>query len=214
MQCYLGELTLYDHQIGRVLAVLDELGLADDTLVGYTADHGDMCGSHGMIDKQYIMYDDVVRVPLIVRWPGRIAPGGVCDAMTINTLDLPYTFVGAAGGQPPATFAGRDLLAGVDGTDPQPRQDVYAIFVGNQFGLLSQRMVRDRRFKYVWNSTAQDELYDLQNDPGEITNLAQCPEHAGELQRLRHRLVHWMDETDDKLLNQWTRTQLEQGLTI
>ncbi len=60
---YLGEITLLDAQVGRLLAQLDALGLADDTVVIYTSDHGDLCGGHGMVDKHYVMYDDVMRVP-------------------------------------------------------------------------------------------------------------------------------------------------------
>ncbi len=67
---YLGEVSLIDSQIGRILDVLDALGLAKNTLVVYTTDHGDLCGGHGMADKHYVMYDDIARVPLILRWPG------------------------------------------------------------------------------------------------------------------------------------------------
>ncbi|MCP4454594.1 MAG: sulfatase-like hydrolase/transferase, partial [Planctomycetes bacterium] len=85
---YLGDISLLDAQIGRILSALDALKLADNTLVMYTTDHGDMCGGHGMIDKHFIMYDDVVRVPLIMRWPGRIAPGSRCEAFVSHEIDL------------------------------------------------------------------------------------------------------------------------------
>ena len=88
------------------------------------------------------------------------------------------------------------------------------MYHGNQFGLYSQRMVRDRRWKYVWNATAEDELYDLQSDPGELRNLATDPAHKAELSRLRQRLVAWMEETKDKLLNVWTKPQLLENLKL
>jgi arylsulfatase A-like enzyme len=75
-------------------------------------------------------------------------------------------------------------------------------------GLYSQRMVRDRRWKYVWNATAEDELYDLAHDPGEIINLATYPQAQAELGRLRGRMIMWMEQTQDRLLNIWTRRQL------
>ena len=211
---YLGEISLYDQQIGRVLDVLDELGLSDDTLVVYSADHGDMCGSHGMMDKHYIMYDDVVHIPLIVRLPGRVRAGQSCDAFLDNSVDLAYTFVELAGITPPDSFAGRSVIDAINGKDPNPREDIFATFVGNQFGLLSQRMVRNRRWKYVWNAVAQDELYDLQNDPGEISNLATDAGHAEQLAVMRGRLIAWMKETGDTLLNMWTEAQLAKGLTV
>jgi arylsulfatase A-like enzyme len=209
----LGVITLMDEQIGRLLDALNRLGLDRDTLVVYTADHGDLCGGHGMVDKHYVMYEDVVRVPLILHWPGRLEAGARCDAFVSNEIDLPVTFCDAAGIQPPGQFMGRSLLAAAEGADPQPRQDIFATYHGNQFGLFSQRMVRDRRWKYIWNATAEDELYDLQRDPGELVNLAAAPEHAAQLNRLRRRLIDWMEQTQDRLLNEWTRRQLEQGLS-
>jgi len=75
-------------------------------------------------------------------------------------------------------------------------------------------MVRDRQYKYVWNATAEDELYDLSHDPGELYNLATGANHADELARLRRRLVAWMEAIDDPLLNGWTRRQLLEGLSV
>jgi arylsulfatase A-like enzyme len=69
---YYAVISQMDDAIGRVLRVLDELGMKGNTIVVYTSDHGDMCGSHLMMDKHYVMYDDVVRVPLIVLWPRNI----------------------------------------------------------------------------------------------------------------------------------------------
>ena len=119
---YLGVVALIDHQVGRILAALDELGLAERTLVVYTSDHGDLCGAHGMIDKHYVMYDDVVRVPLILRWPGRLPPGSTVDAFVTAALDLATTFCVAAGIEPPPTFAGHDLLALANGGAPTTRE--------------------------------------------------------------------------------------------
>ena len=88
------------------------------------------------------------------------------------------------------------------------------MYHGNQFGLYSTRMVRDRRYKMVWNASAEDELYDLELDPGELRNLATDPVYRDELARLRHRLVAWMEEIGDPLLNGWTRRQLWEGLSV
>ena len=201
-------------EVGRLLGGLEELGLAKNTLVVYTSDHGDMCGGHGMVDKHNVMYDDVVRVPLVARWPGRIVPGITCDAFVSSSLDLAGTFCEVAGARAPDTFVGKSLLPLFEGAQDNGRQDILAMYHGNQFGLYSERMVRDRRWKYVWNPTALDELYDLDTDPGELTNLATSPEHRGELARLRGRLVAWMEQIGDPLLNGWTRVVLEKGLSV
>ena len=197
-----------------LLDLLDQLGLDENTMVVYTADHGDMCGGHGMVDKHMVMYDDVVRVPLIVRWPGRARPGAVCDAFVSHAIDLATTFCAAARAPVPETFQGQSLLSLLAGKEKDGRQDILSMYHGNQFGLYSARMVRDRRHKYVWNASAEDELYDLELDPGELHNLATDPACRDELARLRHRLVAWMDEIGDPLLNGWTRRQLWEGLSV
>ncbi len=211
---YLGEVALIDHQVGRILQALDDLGLAEQTLVVYSSDHGDLCGAHGMIDKHYVMYDDVVRVPLLLRWPGRLPAGRVVNTQVTAALDLAVTFCAAAGLPVPQTFVGRDLLglAAGEPSEQEPESEpVFATYHGNQFGLYSQRMVRTPRWKYVWNATAEDELYDLAADPGEITNLAAEPSHAAPLADLRRTLATWMAATKDPLLNQWTKRQLLHG---
>jgi len=150
-------------------------------------------------------------VPLMIRWPGRVPAGAVCDAFVSNSLDLATTFCEAAAVPTPATFQGQSLLPLLAGDTTKARDDIYATYFGNQFGLYSQRMVRDRRWKYVYNATAEDELYDLAADPGEVHNRALDPSCADELARLRRRLVAWMEETEDPLLNGWTRGQLLEG---
>lgn len=207
---YLGEITLLDAQVGRILDALDELGLAEETMVVYTTDHGDMCGGHRMIDKHYVMYDDVVRVPLIVRWPGRIKPGSRSDAFVATGLDLARTFLEAAELPVPQEFQGESLLPVFRG-ESNGRESVYAVYHGGQFGLYSQRMVRTREWKYVWNPTAEDELYHLATDPAELHNRAADRACADVLKALRRLVVEWMEATGDRLLNHWTRRQLLEG---
>jgi arylsulfatase A-like enzyme len=211
---YLGTIALLDAQVGRLLAALERLGLAEETMVVYTTDHGDMCGAHGMFDKHMVLYEDVVHVPLIVRWPQGAVAGATCDAFVSHAIDLATTLCEAAGAPVPATFRGTSLLPMLAGTGSNGRTDILSMYHGNQFGLYSQRMVRDRRWKYVWNATAEDELYDLDRDPGELHNVAADLTAAGPLARLRARLVVWMEAIDDPLLNAWTRRQLLEGLSV
>jgi len=210
---YLAVVSLLDAQIGRVLRHLEELGLSENTFVIYTTDHGDTVGSHRLMDQHFILYDDVVRVPLIVRGPDVALAGQTCAEFVCNALDLPTTFLELAGIPVPETFRGVSLAPVLRGEGGTGRQDILAMYHGNQFGLYSMRMVRDRRWKYIWNPTAEDELYNLENDPGEVHNLARAPQWAAEAARLRRRLVDWMDETRDPLCNQWTRASLLEGRT-
>ena len=205
---YLGEITLLDQQVGRLLEELDRLGLHEQTLVVFTSDHGDFCGGHGMIDKHYAIYDDIVRVPLLMRWPGLITAGETSDAMIVHEIDLARSLIEVAGIEAPPSFVGHNVI---DLTSDN-RPDVFAQYHGAQFGLYSERMVRDRKWKYVWNPTDRDELYDLDNDPGERHNRARDPQVADRLAGMRRRLVDWMQSIDDPLANPWTTKQLIEGL--
>ena len=111
----------------------------------------------------------------------------------------------------PNSFRGQSLVPLFEGAEENGREDIFSTYHGNQFGLFSQRMVRDRRWKYVWNATAEDEFYDLESDPAELHNRATDPACRDEIARLRHRLVDWMEVAQDALLNRWTRTQLIEG---
>ena len=210
---YLGMVAQMDDAIGRVLGALDAEGLADSTLLIYTTDHGDACGSHRMIDKHYIMYEGVVRVPLIVRWPGVTEAGSQCDAFASHALDLASTMCEAGGIAGPAAMQGRSLVPWLRGdTVADWRQHVTSTFNGAQFGLYNMRMLRDRRWKYVWNPTDLDELYDLESDPWELKNRIAEPALQPRVQVMRHTLLEALTEQDDDLVSRpWLREQLATG---
>jgi len=210
---YYGVVSQLDDAIGLVLRALDQLGAADDTLVVFTADHGDMCGSHGMMDKHYIMYDDVVRVPMVVRWGGALPAGAVCDRFAYGFLDLAPTFAEAAGLDRPERLHGASLLPLLQGAEKAGswRDAVVATYNGQQFGLYCQRMIRTDRWKYVWNLTDVDELYDMGADPGELVNRIGDARLAGIVSELRRRLYEALRADGDGFDNEWTRRQLLEG---
>jgi len=209
---YYGSVSEMDEAVGRVLAELDALGEAERTIVIFTADHGDMCGAHRMMDKHCIMYDDVLHVPLVVRWPGVVPAGAECGRFVYGFLDLAPTLSEIASlGGPEGGFHGRSLLPLLGGEEPGDwREAVVATYNGQQFGLYCQRMIRTGRWKYVWNPTDVDELYDLAEDPAELRNRIADPDLAETLAGLRRRL-HDELAGFDGLLNGWTRRQLLDG---
>lgn len=209
---YYGAVSEVDEAVGRVLAELDALGEADNTIVVFTADHGDMCGAHRMMDKHYILYDDVVHVPMIVRWPGVVPAGSTCGEFVYSFLDLAPTWADLLGlDEPEGGFHGRSLLPLLsNGTAPEWRDVVVSTYNGQQFGLYCQRMIRTERWKYVWNLTDVDELYDLAEDPAELRNRIADEALAGTLAGLRRALYEQL-KTFDGLDNGWTRRQLLEG---
>ena len=105
---YLGCIKAVDESVGRLLSFLDDEGLAQDTLVVYTADQGFYLGEHGWFDKRWI-FEESLRTPLLVRWPGVVKPGGTSSRIVSN-LDFAETFLEAAGLPVPAEMQGRSLL--------------------------------------------------------------------------------------------------------
>jgi arylsulfatase A-like enzyme len=179
--------TLVDAQIGRILDRLDQLGLANDTLVLFTSDHGDMIGSHGGLFDKGFMYQEAHRVPLIVSWPGRLHPQRRGEL--VYNMDLMPTVLDILG-QPDPGLDGASLLPFLDGAaSPAGREDIYLEFHGIRF-LYSQRaLVTQDGYKYIFTPGDRDEVYDLNRDPGELHNLVELPDYGPLVQRLRQRLM-------------------------
>ncbi|MBI2440716.1 MAG: sulfatase-like hydrolase/transferase [Lentisphaerae bacterium] len=184
-----GMVTMLDKYIGKILEQLHELGLAGNTLVCFTSDHGDFWGQHGLIGKAIHHYEDLLRVPLIVRLSGRIPQGKVSDALQ-STLDLPQTFLSLAGVPPPRTMAGVDQKEVWLGKRAAARDHVI---VENQHQptTMHLRTFIDRRYKVtVHYNRPYGELYDLEADPGEYTNLWDHPESRELKRELLMKFLH------------------------
>ncbi len=185
-----------DEQIGRILTALDRTGQADRTLVVCTTDHGDTVGAHRMWIKGWIPYEECYRVPLIVRWPGRIAPGSTTSHL-VQTHDLAHTYVAAAEAQPmpfPDGAALQPLFA--DPRDARWRDQILCAYYGGEY-LYTQRIAITSRFKYVFNGFDYDEMYDLEQDPGELHNVVADPGYARWTADMRARLYELMAQYHD-----------------
>ncbi len=203
---YFGMVSQIDDAIGLLLGGLEEAGLLGDTLIVFTSDHGDMCGNHRMFDKHCVMYDDIVRVPLIVAGPGVAARES--RTLVSNCLDLPLTICEAFGLAPPKDGHGLPLpLSG-----GAPRAWITSSSNGQQFGMFNTRMITDGRVKYVWNLTDVDELYDLDKDPGELFNRVDDPAFAQVLPVLRKLLYDDLCAHGDPFVRgDWVAPQLLEG---
>jgi arylsulfatase A-like enzyme len=205
---YWGYVTLIDEQVGRVLRTLDELGLTDDTAVLFTADHGEFTGSHRLHDKGPAMYDDIYRIPLLVRVPG--LPAGRVDDSFVTLTDLTPTYHELAGLAVPDHYAGRSLLPLVRDERPADWPDhVTAEFHGHHFPY-PQRMIRTREHKLVVNPADENELYDLRADPHELQNLYSNPAFAGVRHALLARLYTILRERGDNFYH-WMTSMYDVG---
>src|SRR5690606_34475464 len=143
---------------GTVIDTLDRLGLSENTLVIYTADHGDAIGSHGgVFDKGSLMVEETMRVPLAIRWPGVIEEGSVSEALVTN-MDLVPTVLDAAGASIPEGLDGESLVNLVrDPFDTPWREDLMCEHHGHGVKLF-QRHLRWQEYKYVAHQNDIEEL--------------------------------------------------------
>ncbi len=179
-----GMMTMLDDYIGKILDKVDELGLADDTLVCFTTDHGDFLGQHGLVAKAIHHYEDLIRVPLVVRQPGVVPAGVMSDALQ-STVDLPQTFLSMAGLPVPREMTGVDESAVWRGEVETLRTHVI---VENQHQPTTMNMrtfVTPQYKMTIHYNREYGELYDLVADPDEYVNLWNRDEAA----ELKSRLL-------------------------
>ncbi len=195
---YWGYCSYIDHWTGRVLDTLEQQGLADDTIVVFTSDHGEMVGSHGFVYKGAYMYDGVQRVPFIMRAPGVIPEGLQTDALG-SSVDLLPTLAEMMGIEAPPETQGRSMLPLVSGQADRGREMTFTEMNSPGLGIVMARTDR-YKFCYNWKKRQVDELYDMQEDPLELENLAVDPEHAELAGEMRERVIEWMRDIGHPLL--------------
>ena len=197
---YLRCILALDESIGRLLDYLDANGLRDNTIVVYSSDQGWFLGEHGWYDKRW-MYEESLRTPLMIRWPARAKAGLVCKDLVSN-LDLAPTFISAARKQRPTDLQGRNLIPLLaDRTPSDWRRSIYYRYYEFPGSHAVQRHygVRTQTHKLIhFDELNAWELYDLRNDPNELHNLYDDPEHAAVQKRLKGELArlrkHYEDE--------------------
>ncbi len=187
---YYGLITHLDEQVGHILAALEETGLAANTIIIYTSDHGLALGSHGLLGKQSL-YEHSMRSPLIIAGPG--IPAGRSTAAFTYLFDLFPTICALAGVKPPDGLAGRDLRPLWEGEGAKVRESVFLPFSN------LMRSVRDERWKLiVYPPINHRQLFDLRSDPQEMRDLAADPGHKPEIARLTTLMRSWQEKVGDK----------------
>jgi len=205
---YFAQVTEVDHFIGEVLAELDALGLRDNTIVIYAADHGDFVARHGMIEKcavSHNVYEETLRVPLIVSWPGRFQEGAICESLTL-LVDLYPTLLELVQLPRPADapkLAGRSLVPTLTRGTPTGRP--YAISENwSQVSVITDRYKLgvwiDPTSRYAqrdFRKKFPDMLFDREKDPQELVNLLGKPDYAAVESQLRAHLADWVGRIPD-----------------
>lgn len=204
-RCYYAMAKHFDDQFNRVLDFLDESGLADNTIVVLTSDHGEMLGSHRRSNKM-VPYREAVKIPCIVRWPGHIPAGRRLEVLQTPMDHLP-TLCTLAGLRAPADCDGMDLSTALLGTKDIKRDAVLmANYVSNWDFFDSGtnwpewRAVRTPQYTYVKWLTGKEELYDDVADPYQMKDLAAAPESQPVMKSLRTRLKELLAEAHDEFL--------------
>lgn len=166
---YYGMITLMDKYIGRILDKLDELGIADETIVVFTTDHGHFFGQHGLQAKGGFHYEDLIRIPFVVRYPGRV-PAGVSSDAIQSLVDLAPTLLSFCGIPVPPAMTGVDQGPAWTGARPSVRDHAICEF-RHEPTTIHQKTYVDRRYKItVYYNRTYGELFDLQEDPNELNN--------------------------------------------
>lgn len=188
MHDYLGTVKAVDESVGRLLDALEEEGLAENTVVVVSSDQGFYLGEHGWFDKRWI-FEESLRTPLMVRWPGVAQPGGVCQEI-VSLLDFAQTFLDIAGLEQPAEMQGASLVPILKGATPDNwRKSLYYHYyeypvphrVRPHYGVITDRY---KLIHYYKPDVDDWELLDRQKDPLEVTNYYNDPEYAAVVKEL------------------------------
>jgi len=213
IKSYLRCVASIDDNVGRVLDYLDESGLTENTIVVYTSDQGFFLGEHGLYDKRF-MYEESLRVPLLVRYAREIRPNSVCDSIVLNG-DFAETFLDYAGLSVPADMQGRSLRPLLQGTAPKDwRNSMYYRYWMHRahFNIAAHFGVRTKRYKLIYYyglpldargarprpTQPEWELFDLEKDPMEMNNVYGKPAYVDIVEKLKNELLRLHKELEDE----------------
>jgi len=211
---YLRSVATLDENVGRLIDHLDETGLSENTIVVYTSDQGYFLGEHDYIDKRW-MFEESIRMPFLIRYPGEIQPGSVIDDIVLN-VDFAPTFLDFAGIEPPEYMQGRSFRSNLGGETPADWREAMYYRYWNHGGPSRRPAhygIRTRRYKlmfYYGLGLDKDdgeptepgmELYDLAKDPHEMDNVYDDPAYEEVATRLKNELLakkRQLGDTDEE----------------
>lgn len=198
MRIYYAQTRSLDRALRRLIQALDETGVADNTILVFTSDHGEMFGAHGRRAKN-IFYEEAIRIPFLIRWPARLKPG-VSDAC-FNSPDIMPTLLGLMGLPIPGAAEGSDLSGYLLGKSARTPEAAYLQGMGTTAAWRDGsewRAVRDGRYTYArFRADGQELLFDNRADPLQTKNLAGERAHRARVAHYRDQLNRWMKQHND-----------------
>jgi N-acetylglucosamine-6-sulfatase len=192
-----------DDGLGKMLEALEASGQLENTIVVVTSDHGYWYGEHGLSRERRLAYEEVIRIPLLIRYPAKIR-AGITIVQTTLSLDLAPTLIDFAGQNVDEHLQGRSLVPLITGTDENWRKsfliEYYSDHVFERIVNMGYKAVRSDRYKYIryTDLVNMDEFYDLQEDPYELNNLIDNPGAEGVLNEMKAELDNLLEQTDYK----------------
>lgn len=194
---YYGYITYIDDQMMRVLDTLKESGQYDNTIIVFTSDHGDMLCEHGMIYKHcYNGFDTLMKVPMLMQWPAGLPKGKVYESLSSH-VDILQTLIDLSDVTPSVAMDGKTLANSIRAAGPPERDEVFLDVMNHGY------MTRKGPWKFVLNVSVWDgdmhhkidELYNLEDDPAEMHNLAFDQEYSERIEKMKANIFQWLDET-------------------
>lgn len=205
LRIYYASIRLVDDQVGRLLDSLEQSGRAQDTIVVFTTDHGDMAGGHGMVWKSTsAYYDEIVRIPLLISYPRLVKPR--TSNLPVSSVDIMPTLLDLVGEKHPAGVQGRSIAPYIldeNNTAGARRYTFCERVKANpertrhvSSGTPGSFMIRGEGWKYIRYSNGGEYLYQLSKDPGETKNLATDPHFYAEKNALKREMQEWLSGTE------------------
>ena len=189
---YYGHCTMIDDMVGLIVEKLKKLGIYDDTIIIYSADHGDCLGAHKLIEKGAFTFDEIYRIPMVVK-----GLGNKDNDSFVYLQEIMPTLLDIAGTKSPKPVDGESLLPLMYGTkDSNERTEVFGEF-HNHFYVSRQRMVRDNKYQFTFNENEKGELYDFTNDPYQLNNLCYDEKYVDIKKEYMEKLSGHLKETND-----------------
>lgn len=185
-----------DRQLGRLIAELKETGQYEETLIVFTSDHGDLMAAHRAPFKGPMMYDELVKIPLIYSWTGVLQEGQSRDQFTVNTDHMP-TVLDLLGIELPKGLDGVSMKQSLLNGETPGREYVILQYLSKQKWINPIRTVLDGEYKYNWYNSGEEELYDMRSASSEVHNLTGDPDYSPVKNRLKTVLSRWMTEHRD-----------------